>query len=191
VSLDPSVFVHPAALVETGSVGARTRVWAFAHVLEGAEVGADCNLCDGVFVEGGARIGDGVTVKNGVQVWDRVTLEDGVFVGPNATFTNDLRPRAFMKHPPSEFLPTLVCRRATVGANATVVCGVTIGEEAFVAAGAVVVRDVPAHALVAGSPGRQLGWVCTCGLRLPDSLVCGECGRRFRLVDDRSGLRTA
>ncbi len=183
-----TVFVHPAGICESDTVGDGTRVWAFAHVLPGAVVGERCNLCDGVFVEGGARLGNNVTLKNGVAVWDLVTIEDDVFVGPAAAFTNDLRPRAAVKKPPSELVPTLVRRGATIGANATIVCGVTVGEEAFVAAGAVVHRDVPAHGLVMGNPARLRGWVCTCAAPLPDSLVCEECGLGFRLVDDAVGL---
>lgn len=184
---DPSVFVHERALCESDAVGPRTRIWAFAHVMAGAVVGADCNVGDHAFVETGARIGDRVTVKNGVAVWDKVTIEDEVFLGPNATFTNDLRPRAGFRKPPERFLPTLVRRGATLGANATVVCGVTIGAAAFVGAGAVVVHDVPSHALVVGNPARRIGWVCACGERLPAALVC-ECGRRYRTAGADGGL---
>jgi UDP-2-acetamido-3-amino-2,3-dideoxy-glucuronate N-acetyltransferase len=178
------VFVHPHGICESDTVGAGTRVWAFAHVLPGAVVGKDCNLGDHSFVEGGARLGDGVTVKNGVAVWDAVTLEDHVFVGPNVSFTNDMTPRAMVKKPPEDFVPTLVRRGATLGANATIVCGVVIDEFAFVAAGAVVTRDVARHALVAGNPARSIGWMCECGERLGESLRCG-CGRRYG--EDRAG----
>jgi acetyltransferase-like isoleucine patch superfamily enzyme len=178
--LDPSVFVHPQALCESETIGPRTRIWAFAHVLAGAVVGADCNLCDHVYVEGGAVIGDRVTVKNGVAVWAKVTVEDDVFLGPGAALTNDLVPRAAFKKPPEEFLPTLIARGATVGANATIVCGVTIGRGAFVGAGAVVVNDVPAHALVIGNPARQVAWICACGERLGAELACAGCGRRYQ-----------
>jgi UDP-2-acetamido-3-amino-2,3-dideoxy-glucuronate N-acetyltransferase len=188
--LDPSVFVHPMGLCESDRVGPRTRIWAFAHVLPGAVVGADCNLGDHAFVEGGARIGDRVTVKNAVLLWNHVTIEDEVFLGPNAVFTNDLTPRAGARKAPGALVPTLVRRGATVGANATVVCGVTVGRHAFVAAGAVVARDVPDHALVAGNPARRTGWVCACGRTLDDRLACA-CGRRYRLVDDTTGLAPA
>jgi len=188
VTLDPSVEVHPNALCETDSIGPRTRVWAFAHVLPGAIVGADCNICDHTYVESGARLGDNVTLKNGVSVWHGVTLEDDVFVGPNAVFTNDLRPRSFRKRTSDDVDPTVVKRGATIGANATIVCGSTIGTEAFVAAGAVVRGDVAAHALGAGNPARRRAWVCTCGRRLTEELSCPECGCRFRLVDDAAGL---
>jgi acetyltransferase-like isoleucine patch superfamily enzyme len=181
---EPPVFVHPQGLCESDRVGPGTRIWAFAHVLPGAVIGSDCNICDHAFIEGGAVIGSGVTIKNAVLVWDRVTIEDEVFVGPNAVFTNDLRPRAAIKRGPEGWLPTLVRRGATIGANATIVCGVTIGEHAFVAAGAVVARDVAPHALVAGNPARFLGWVCTCGERLPqgpaEDLLC-PCGLRWRI----------
>lgn len=185
---DAGVFVHPQGLCESDEVGAGTRVWAFAHVMKGAVVGRDCNVGGGAFVEAGARVGDRVTIKNNVLVWDKVVVEDDVFLGPNAVFTNDMNPRAAHRKPPEAFLPTVVRRHASIGANATIVCGTTIGEAAFVGAGSVVVRDVPAHALVVGNPARHIGWVCECGERLPDSLACG-CGRRYELVDADAGLR--
>jgi acetyltransferase-like isoleucine patch superfamily enzyme len=187
VGLDPSVFVHPMGLCESDQVGPRTRIWAFAHVLAGAVVGADCNLGDHAFVEGGARIGDRVTVKNAVLVWDRVTVEDEVFLGPGVVFTNDLTPRVGARKAPEQLVATLVGRGATVGANATVVCGVRVGRFAFVAAGAVVVGDVADHGLVVGNPARRVGWVCACGRRLDGGLGCG-CGRRYRLANETAGL---
>jgi UDP-2-acetamido-3-amino-2,3-dideoxy-glucuronate N-acetyltransferase len=185
---DASVFVHERALCESDAVGPRTRVWAFAHVMKGAVVGADCNVGDHAFIESGARIGDRVTVKNAVLVWDKVVVEDDVFLGPNMVFTNDLMPRAAFKKPAETFLPTRVGRGATIGANATIVCGVTIGDNAFVGAGTVVIEDVPAHALVVGNPARQIGWVCACGERLADTdtLAC-SCGRRYARTGDGLG----
>jgi acetyltransferase-like isoleucine patch superfamily enzyme len=183
VPRDPSVFVHERALCESDDVGPRTRVWAFAHVMKGAVVGADCNLGDHAFVESGARIGDRVTVKNAVLIWDKVVVEDDVFLGPNMVFTNDMNPRAAFKKPASEFLPTLVKRGVSIGANATIVCGLTIGENAFVGAGTVVIHDVPAYALVVGNPAHQIGWMCACGERLGESLSCA-CGRRYVRAGD-------
>jgi acetyltransferase-like isoleucine patch superfamily enzyme len=180
-------FVHPHALCETAAVGARTRIWAFAHVLDGASIGSDCNICDHAFIEGRVRVGDGVTVKNGVQVYDGVVIENEVFLGPNCIFTNDLTPRAAVKKPAGSLSSTLVRHGATIGANATIVCGVTIGAHAMVGAGAVVTRSVPAHALVVGNPARRLGWVCRCGSRLDSGLRC-SCGAAYREDSDGGGL---
>jgi UDP-2-acetamido-3-amino-2,3-dideoxy-glucuronate N-acetyltransferase len=185
MTLDPSVFVHPSALCESDQVGPRTRIWAFAHVLAGARIGADCNLGDHAFVEGGAVVGDSVTIKNGVLLWSGVTVEDEVFLGPGAVFTNDASPRAAFPKGPAGWRATLVRRGATVGANATVLSGLTIGRWAMVGAGAVVVADVPDHALVVGNPARQAGWACVCGRALPADLACA-CGRRYRLADGRT-----
>ena len=190
MSPDVSVFVHPNALCESDDVGAGTRVWAFAHVMAGSTVGEECNICDHAFIESGARIGDRVTVKNNVLVWDKVTVEDEVFLGPNVVFTNDLNPRVAFKKSPEEFTPTLVRRGASIGANATIVCGVTIGEQAMIGAGSVVTRDVPAHALVVGNPARRVGWVCVCGARLREDLRCQACGRRYSVETETSGLVT-
>jgi UDP-2-acetamido-3-amino-2,3-dideoxy-glucuronate N-acetyltransferase len=182
MALDPSVFVHPSALCESDRVGPRTRIWAFAHVLAGARIGADCNLGDHAFVEGGAVVGDSVTIKNGVLLWSGVTVEDEVFLGPGAVFTNDASPRAAFPKGPAGWRATLVRRGATVGANATVLSGLTIGRWAMVGAGAVVAADVPDHALVVGNPARQVGWACVCGRTLPAGLVCA-CGRGYRLTE--------
>lgn len=184
------VFVHPRGLCESDDVGSGTKVWAFAHVMEGAVVGQGCNICGGAFIETGAVIGDRVTVKNNVLVWDKVTVADEVFLGPGVVFTNDLDPRAGFKKDPGQFLPTVVRRGATIGANATIVCGTTIGECAFVGAGSVIVGDVPAHALVVGNPARRVGWVCACGKRLGDDLACA-CGRRYVLHAEAEGLEPA
>jgi acetyltransferase-like isoleucine patch superfamily enzyme len=182
------VYIHPLALCESDDVGAGTRVWAFAHVMNGAHVGVDCNICGHAFIETGASVGDRVTVKNGVMIWDRVTVDDDVFLGPGVTFTNDLTPRAAVKKHGDELVPTYVRSGATIGANATIVCGVTVGAFAFVAAGAVVTSDVAPHRLVAGNPAVPLGWACTCGRRLPATLVC-ECGHAFESVVPGPTLR--
>lgn len=175
---DGSVFVHERALCESDDVGARTRVWAFAHVMKGAKVGADCNIGDCAFIESGAVLGNKVIVKNAVLVWDKVTVEDEVFLGPNMVFTNDMNPRVAFKNTPDKFLPTRVKRGASIGANATIVCGTTIGENAFIGAGSVVIRDVPAYAMMVGNPARRIGWMCACAQKLPESLVC-KCGRKY------------
>jgi len=154
-----SFFQHPNALVESSRIGAGTRIWAFSHVLPGAVIGADCNICDHVFIENDVIIGDRVTIKCGVQIWDGLRLEDDVFIGPNATFTNDPFPRS--RHYDTKFLGTRVAKGASVGANATVLPGLTIGKHAMVAAGAVVTKDVPQNAIVAGNPARITGYVDT------------------------------
>jgi UDP-2-acetamido-3-amino-2,3-dideoxy-glucuronate N-acetyltransferase len=181
-----SYFVHPRALVETETIGEGTRVWAFAHVMKGATIGRNCNICDHSFVESNVVIGDGVTIKNGVSIWDGVSLGNHVFVGPNAVFTNDLNPRAEVKKTREQFLATEVQEGVSIGANATIVCGITIGRYAFVGAGAVVIRDVPPYALIVGNPARQIGFLCQCGERLTESLSCA-CGAVFER--DGTGLR--
>ncbi len=152
-----SFFVHPQGLCESSKIGERTRIWAFAHVLPEATLGEDCNICDHVFIENDVKVGNRVTVKCGVQLWDGVELEDDVFIGPNATFTNDRFPRS--RNRPEKFLRTTVRAGASIGANATILPGVTIGTKAMIAAGAVVTKDVPANAIVKGNPARITGYV--------------------------------
>jgi acetyltransferase-like isoleucine patch superfamily enzyme len=149
-------YVHPAAIVESRSVGAGTRIWAFAHVLPGAVIGADCNICDHTFIENDVRVGDRVTVKCGVQLWDGITVEDDVFIGPNATFTNDPFPRS--KHHLDAYPRTVVKRGASIGANATILPGLTIGEGAMIGAGAVLTHDAPPNAVLVGNPARIAGY---------------------------------
>jgi acetyltransferase-like isoleucine patch superfamily enzyme len=144
--------IHPLADVQSSAIGEGTRVWQFVVILPGAVIGRDCNICAHVLIEGGVRVGDRVTVKSGVQLWEGVELQDDVFVGPNATFANDLHPRS-RQHPES-FAVTRVLRGASIGANATLLPGVTVGERAMVGAGAVVTKDVPAGATVVGNPAR-------------------------------------
>jgi UDP-2-acetamido-3-amino-2,3-dideoxy-glucuronate N-acetyltransferase len=152
-------FTHPAGICETDEVGAGTRIWAFAHVLPGARIGSDCNICDRVFIENDVLLGDRVTVKCGVSIWDGVRIEDDVFVGPDVTFTNDPFPRS--KVPRRELSPTIVRRGASLGANCTILPGITIGREAMVGAGSVLTHDVPPFAIVVGSPARIVGYVDT------------------------------
>ena len=153
----PSYFVHERAICETRHVGERTRIWAFAHILPNARIGADCNICDGVFIENEVVVGDRVTIKSGVQLWDGVTIEDDVFLGPNATFTNDLFPRS--KSYPEAYLRTVVRRAASIGANATILPGIEVGTSAIIGAGAVVTRSVPPYAKAIGNPARIVGYV--------------------------------
>lgn len=150
-------FVHEKAICESTRIGDRTRIWAFAHILPGAVIGADCNLCDGVFIENDVTLGDRVTVKCGVQLWDGLTVEDDVFIGPNATFTNDRFPRS--KAYPEQFARTVIRKGASIGANATILPGLEIGAGAMVGAGAVITRSVPPHAIAVGNPARIAGYV--------------------------------
>ncbi|MDH4443641.1 MAG: acyltransferase [Akkermansiaceae bacterium] len=151
------MYIHPSAIVESDYIGSGTRVWAFAHILSGARIGADCNICDGVFIENDVIVGDRVTVKCGVQLWDGVRIEDDVFIGPNATFTNDLYPRSRDHSKP--ILESRVCTGASIGANSTILPGLTIGRKAMVGAGAVVTKSVPPFVVVMGNPGRIVGYV--------------------------------
>ncbi|MFN8386468.1 MAG: acyltransferase [Anaerolineales bacterium] len=150
-------FAHPNSIVESKQIGKATRVWAFAHVLPGAVIGEDCNICDHVFIENDVVVGNRVTVKCGVQLWDGIRLEDDVFVGPNATFTNDPFPRS--KKYPTEFSKIVVQKGASIGANATILPGITIGQNSMVGAGAVVTRDVPPNSIVMGNPARIVNYV--------------------------------
>lgn len=152
-----SVFVHPQGICESSNVGAGTRVWAFAHVLPGAQVGQDCNICDGVFVENNVVLGDRVTVKCGVQLWDGLRIEDDVFIGPNVAFSNDKFPRSKVYDKP--VAETRVARGASLGANSTILPGLSIGRHAMVGAGSVVTRNVPPYAIVTGNPARITGYV--------------------------------
>jgi len=152
-----SIFVHEKAICESEDIGADTKIWAFSHILKGAILGKNCNICDGVFIENDVVLGDNVTVKCGVQLWDGCHVKDDVFIGPNVTFTNDKFPRS--KQYPNEFLSTLIEKGASIGANATILPGIEIGEEAMIGAGAVVTKPVPPKAIVVGNPARIVGYV--------------------------------
>lgn len=177
-------FFHPRALVDAGvAVGSRTRVWAFAHLVSGAVVGDDCNICDHTFVEGKVTIGNRVTLKCGVYLWDGISVEDDVFIGPGALFTNDPWPRS-KKYPLN--YPKMVLRQGcSIGAGAVILPGLVIGRWATVAAGAAVTRDVPDHALVVGSPARFRAWVCRCAEKMvfnAEGRASCNCGRSYELI---------
>lgn len=191
-----TVFIHEDAVVETAEVGEGTRVWRNVHILPGAAIGKHCNIGEGCYIEGRVRIGNGVTVKNNVAIWDRITIEDDVFIGPAAVFTNDFKPRAFRKMTSDDLIETHVGKGATIGANATVVCGIRIHEYALIGAGSVVTRDVPAYHLVYGNPAKFKGLVCRCNEPLPlnDTTVQCTCGLSYeirgRAVVLVGGMRT-
>ena len=187
----PNVTIHPTAIVDDGAhIGEGTRIWHWVHVCGGARIGKGCSLGQNVFVAHRVVIGDRCKIQNNVSLYDGVTLEDDVFCGPSMVFTNVLNPRAFSDRK-NEYRPTLVKKGATLGANCTIVCGITIGEYAFVAAGAVVTHDVPPHALMMGVPARQIGWMSEYGERMPLPLAgsgeyrCPHTGTLYRLEQDR------
>jgi len=182
-------FIHESSYVDDGvEIGEGTKIWHFCHILSGSKIGKNCVLGQNVMVGPNVKIGNNVKIQNNVSVYEGVEIEDEVFCGPSCVFTNVINPRAFIerKH---EFKKTLVKRGATIGANATIVCGVTIGEYAFVGAGAVVTKDVPPYALVVGVPARQIGWVCKCGVRLEfnenNIAICKSCGNKYKLEEGR------
>lgn len=182
-----SFFVHESSYVDEGvKIGQGSKIWHFSHVQSGVEIGDNCSFGQNVNISSHVKIGNGVKVQNNVSIYEGVELEDYVFCGPSMVFTNDLTPRA--KYPKGSvgYKKTLLKKGATVGANATIVCGHTIGRWAMVAAGAVVTKDVQDYSLVAGVPARQLGWVCECGERLNESYHCEKCGRQYVKTD--SGL---
>jgi UDP-2-acetamido-3-amino-2,3-dideoxy-glucuronate N-acetyltransferase len=180
-------FIHPSAIVDEGAqIGDGTKIWHWSHVSGGARIGRDCSLGQNVFVAGRVVVGNNVRVQNNVSIYDGVTLEDDVFCGPSMVFTNVINPRAHVPRK-DEYRSTRVGRGASIGANATVVCGHDIGPYAMIAAGAVVTRDVAAYGLVAGVPARRIGWMCWCGLRLAarqGEILCA-CGRRYRVTAEK------
>lgn len=178
-------FVHPTSVVDDDvEIGAGTKIWHFSHIQSGARIGKSCSLGQNVNVSNHVKVGDGCKLQNNVSLYEGVELEDYVFCGPSCVFTNDLTPRAKYPKGSAGYKKTLIKRGASIGANATVVCGHTVGEWALIGAGAVVTSDVPAHALMLGVPARRKGWACECGELLPNGLVCKICGRKYRETDD-------
>ena len=182
-------FKHDQALVHPqAQIGESTRVWAFANILEGAVIGHHCNICDGCFIEGGAVIGNHVTMKNGVEVFNGVTIEDDVFLGAHTTFINDRYPRS-NRQDAWILEKTLVKKGATIGANATILCGITIGEYAIIGAGSVVTKNIPGHTIAIGNPARVSGYACRCGHKLDDDLRC-SCGLIYTIDQNHLKLKT-
>lgn len=182
-----SVTIHPTAIVDDGAqIGDGSRVWHWAHISGGAVIGTGCSFGQNVYVGNDVTIGNNVKIQNNVSVYDAVHLEDDVFCGPSMVFTNVYNPRSAINRK-AEYRPTLIRKGATLGANCTIVCGSTVGEHAFVGAGAVVNRDVQPYALMLGVPARRSGWMCKCGERLPGNgdVQCAHCGRQFDINDER------
>lgn len=178
---------HSSAIIDAGAeIGDDTRIWHWVHISSGSRIGSRCSFGQNVFVGGKVVIGNNVKVQNNVSIYDDVVLEDDVFCGPSMVFTNVINPRSHVSRK-NEYKQTLIKRGATIGANATVVCGHTIGEYAFIGAGAVVTRDVPPFALMVGTPARRIGWMCQCGERLSESggdVVCSACGSAYHLTSN-------
>ena len=177
------VYIHPTSIVDEGvEIGEGTKVWHFSHIQSGAKIGKNCSLGQNVNISNNVVIGNGVKIQNNVSIYEGVELEDYVFCGPSCVFTNDLTPRA--RYPKNhKYEKTLIKHEATLGANSTIVCGHVVGEYAMVAAGAVVSKNVKPHALMAGVPAKQIGWVCNCGQVLNKELFCRDCGRNYIIKD--------
>lgn len=180
-----SIFIHESSYVdENVSIGDGTKIWHFCHVQKGAQIGEFCSLGQNVNVSNNVKIGNGVKIQNNVSIYEGVELEDYVFCGPSMVFTNDLTPRSKYPKGPGSYKRTLVQYGASIGANATIICGNIIGKWAMIASGAVVTKDVPAYALMAGIPAKRIGWVCECGERLNETLKCSTCGRVYALEQE-------
>lgn len=172
-----SIFIHPSAEVQTNKIGEGTRIWQFVVILNQAEIGKNCNINSHCFIENDVVIGDNVTVKCGVQIWDGIHIENNVFIGPNVTFTNDKKPRS--KQYPDEFDKTIIKEGASIGANATILSGLTIGRYAMIGAGSVVTKNIPDNTLWYGNPAKFAGYVCDCGTKLDENKKCPNCGKTF------------
>lgn len=176
-------FVHESSYIDDDvKIGEGTKIWHFCHVQKGAVIGKNCSFGQNVNISNNVKIGNGVKVQNNVSIYEGVELEDYVFCGPSMVFTNDLTPRAKYPKGSGKYKKTVVRKGATIGANATIVCGHELGEWCTVAAGAVVTKNVPSHALVSGVPAKQIGWVCECGQVLNEQFLCPDCERKYKLV---------
>lgn len=177
-------FIHPSAVVDEGAViGEGTRVWHWCHIMKGVEIGSNCNIGENAFIETGVKLGNGVKVKNNVALYTGIVCEDDVFLGPNCVFTNVSNPRSFIERK-SEFKKTIVKKGATIGANATIVCGHDVEEYAFVGAGSVVTKTVPAYTMVIGNPAKFYAYVCRCGVKLNEKLECPACKIKYKKETD-------
>ena len=180
-------FVHPTSIIDDDvTVGEGTKIWCYSHIQSGAQIGKRCTLGQNVNVSNNVQIGDGCKIQNNVSLYEGVELEDYVFCGPSCVFTNDLTPRAKYPKGSAGYRKTLIKKGASIGANATIICGHTVGSWALIGAGAVVTGDVPAHALMLGVPAKQAGWVCECGEILKSDLCCKVCGRKY--IEKSNGL---
>jgi acetyltransferase-like isoleucine patch superfamily enzyme len=188
-----SYYAHPTAIIESQAIGDGSKIWHFAHVRSGSKIGKNCNIGKSVYIDAGAQIGDNVKIQNFVSVYRGVIIEDDVFVGPSATFTNDLYPRAFIWGE-EKVAPTIIAKGASIGANATLVCGISVGEYAMIGAGSVVAKDVPPFALFFGNPAEFRGWVCNCGKKLQNiardnssktTYQCHACGKEVEIRKDK------
>ena len=188
--MEKEYFVHPTAVIdEPVEIGEGTKIWHFSHIMSGARIGKNCNVGQNVFIDSGAILGNNIKVQNNVSIYSGVILEDDVFCGPSMVFTNVFNPRSFISRK-KEFRKTLVGKGATIGANATIVCGNRIGQYAFIGASSVVTKDVPDYALVYGNPGKVKGWVCQCAVEIAfrsGKAKCQACGKRYR--KNRTGVK--
>ena len=181
---ETNYFVHESSYIDEGvEIGENTKIWHFSHIQKGAKIGKNCSFGQNVNISNNVIIGNYVKVQNNVSIYEGVELEDYVFCGPSCVFTNDLTPRSRYPKGSAGYKKTLIKHDASIGANSTIVCGHTIGEFALIAAGAVVTKNVPSHALMAGIPAKQIGWVCNCGNVLDKDLFC-SCGRKFKIDSD-------
>ncbi|GAA6138637.1 acyltransferase [Arenicella sp. 4NH20-0111] len=181
-------FVHESSYVDDGvEIGKNTKIWHFSHIISGTRLGDNCNIGQNVVIGANVKIGNGCKVQNNVSIYEGVELEDDVFCGPSMVFTNVFTPRSHVSRK-NEYLPTPVRKGATIGANATIVCGNEIGEYAFIGAGAVVTKPVASQALMVGNPASQIGWMCKCGERLPASNECSRCGATYRVSETENKI---